>query len=46
MPYDNIKTHKKPVFHPLFRRYIFWKTTWRKGRGGEVGIDPFPVVSG
>ena len=24
---DNIKSHKKPGFHPLFRRYIFWKTT-------------------
>ena len=21
--YDNIKSHKKPGFHPLFRRYIF-----------------------
>ena len=27
MPYDNIKSHKKPVFHPLFRKYIFRKTT-------------------
>ena len=25
--YDNIKNHKKPVFNPLFRRYIFRKTT-------------------
>ena len=24
---DNIKGHKKPGFHPLFRRYIFQKTT-------------------
>ena len=23
MIYDNIKSHKKPAFHPLFRRYIF-----------------------
>ena len=27
MPYDNIKSHRKPGFHPLFRRYIFRKTT-------------------
>ena len=25
MTYDNIKRHKKPGLHPLFRRYIFWK---------------------
>ena len=25
--YDNTKSHKKPDFHPLFRRYIFRKTT-------------------
>ena len=25
--YDNIKSHKKSEFHPLFRRYIFEKTT-------------------
>ena len=25
--YDNIKSHKKPGFYPLLRRYIFWKTT-------------------
>ena len=23
MTYDNIKSYKKPGFHPLFRRYIF-----------------------
>ena len=27
MPYDNIKSRKKPESHPLFRRYIFRKTT-------------------
>ena len=25
--YGNIESHKKPGFHPFFRRYIFWKTT-------------------
>ena len=25
--YDEIKSHKKPVFHPLFSRYIFGETT-------------------
>ena len=23
---DNIESHKKPEFHPLFRRYIFRKS--------------------
>ena len=27
VPYDNVKSHKKLGFHPLFRRYIFQKTT-------------------
>ena len=27
VPYDNIKSHKKPGFHSLFRTYIFRKTT-------------------
>ena len=35
MTYDNIKSHKKPELHPLFRRYIFRKTT-----AGQ--IDPPP----
>ena len=39
MTYDNIKSHQKPGFHPLFRRNIFRKTT--KG-GGRSKIDPFP----
>ena len=26
MTYDNIKRHKKPVLHPLSKRYIFGKT--------------------
>ena len=25
--YDNMKSHKKPGFHPLFKRYTFRKTT-------------------
>ena len=32
---DNIKSHKKPRFHPLFRRHIFRKTT-----GGGVKWTP------
>ena len=31
LTYDNIKSHKTPVFHPLFRRHVFGKTT---GEGG------------
>ena len=31
MTYDNIKSHKKPGFHPLFRRYIFWKKHRERG---------------
>ena len=34
MPYDNIKSHKKSGFHPLFRGYIFRKTT--RGAGGQI----------
>ena len=30
MNYDDIKSHKKPLFQPLFRRYIL-----RKSTGGE-----------
>ena len=30
--YDNIKSHKKSGFRPLFRRYIFEKTT----AGGQI----------
>ena len=33
--YDNIKSNKKPAFHSLFRRYIFQKGHWRRGK-----IDP------
>ena len=43
MPYDNIKSHKKPGFHPFFRRYTFRKTTG-EGEGGQ--IDPLPSVLG
>ena len=38
MPYDNIKSHKKPGFHRLFRRYIFRKTT--EGSGGQITSLP------
>ena len=34
MPYDNIKSPKKSEFYPLFKKYIFQKTT----AGGQ--IDP------
>ena len=27
VPYDTIKSHKNPRFHPLFTRYVFGKTT-------------------
>ena len=37
MTYDNIKSHKEPGFHPLFRGYTFQKTT---GAGGGAQIDP------
>ena len=37
MTYDNVKSYKKPAFQPLFRRYIFRKTT-----GGVVlGLNQF-----
>ena len=38
MNYDNIKSHKKPGFHPFFRRYIIRKTT------GESQINPTAVL--
>ena len=37
--YDDIESQKKPWFHPLFRRYIFRKTT------GEAKLTP-PAVLG
>ena len=41
MTHDNIKSHRKPGSHPLFRRYIFWKTA--EGRkGGEVKLTHPP----
>ena len=39
MPYDNIKSHKKTGFHPLFRGYIFQKTTV----GGQIPPSRFRV---
>ena len=36
----NIKSHKKPGFHPSFRRYIFRKSTV------DGQIDPSPAVLG
>ena len=32
MTYNNIKGHRKPGFHPLFRRYIFRETTGERGK--------------
>ena len=41
MAYDNIKSHKKPGFHPLFRRRSFQKTAGGgAGGGGAAQIDP------
>ena len=37
----NIKSHKSPGLHPVFRRYIFQKTT---GGGGARQIDPVAVL--
>ena len=37
--YDNIKSHKKPAFHPLFRGYIFRKTTG--GGGVKLTLQQF-----
>ena len=34
--HNNIKSHKKPEFYPLFRRYIFQKTTG----GGPADLPP------
>ena len=40
--YYNIKSHKKSRFHPLFRRYTFWKVT-----GGRGILTPFhPAILG
>ena len=39
MTYDNIKSHKRPGFHFLFKRYIFQKTT---GKGCQN--VPLPAV--
>ena len=37
---DNIKTHKKPVLHPLSGRYILGKTTF----GGGSQIRPSSLL--
>ena len=38
MTYDNIKSHKKPGFHPLFTRWMnFWKSHKDGGGGGGGG---------
>ena len=34
----NIKSHKKPGFHPLFKRYSFRKTTGGGGEGVGGGV--------
>ena len=41
VPYDNIKSLKKPGIHRLCRRYIFWKTTG----GGQFDPPPPPPPS-
>ena len=41
MSQDNVKSHKKQEFHPLFRRYIFRKTT----RGVKLTPSP-PAILG
>ena len=41
MSYDYVKSHRKPGFYPLFRRYIF-----RKNHRGRGQIDPVPAVLG
>ena len=35
VPYDNFKSHQKPGFHPLLRRYNFQKTTG----GGQIDVS-------
>ena len=43
---DNIKSHKKPRFLPLFRRHAFRKTTG-EGRGVGVKLNtPSPAILG
>ena len=37
--YDNIKSHKKPGFHPPLQRYIFRKTTG----GSQTKSPPTPL---
>ena len=40
MTYDNIKSHKKPGFHPLFTRWMnFWKSH-KGGKGQGVKLIP------
>ena len=49
MAYDNIKTHKKPRFHRLFRRRIVGKTSGRGGGEWVAGSNrpwTFPVLLG
>ena len=41
MTYDNTKSHKRPGFEPLFRRYIFQKTI--RKMGGQIDAVPLPV---
>ena len=36
--YDNIQSHKKTGFHPLFRRYIFGRATGRS----QIDHPPSP----
>ena len=41
----NIKSHKKPGFHPLFKRYSFRKTTGGGG-GGRVQTEVKRKIGG
>ena len=34
--YDNIKSHKEPGFHPLFRRHTIRKTTGGKLQKNKI----------
>ena len=39
--YDNIKIHKKPESHPLFRRLFFEKTTGMGGPPSHFRVNQY-----
>ena len=43
MTYDNIKSHKKPGPHPLFRKYFLEKLQGWGGGGGGVKLPSAAV---